>query len=83
MNDVYENRFFSLRQKIVKFFDRKLSRIKIENKDRKIIIDYLNLSILRSETTLKQVNEGSVVAKILGDFSNNELVKARLIGVLK
>lgn len=83
MNDVYENRFFSLRQKIVSFFDRKINRIKIENKDRKTIIDYLNLSILRSKTTLKQVNEGSVVAKILGDFSNNELVKARLIGVLK
>lgn len=83
MNNIYENKFFSLRQKLVNFFDKKVTNVKLHLSDISIIINYLNLSILRSESTLKIINEESTVAKIFGEYSNNDLVKAKLYGIQK
>lgn len=83
MNDMCENQFFSLRQKLVNFFEEKVTNLKIHLSDISIIINYLNFSILRGKSTLKIVNEESIVAKMFGEYTSNDLVKTKLYGIQK
>lgn len=83
MNNEFENRFFSLRQRLVDLFEGKKTRVVVREKDRITIINFVNLAILRSKKTLDIVNESSVSAKILGGFNNDFLVSSRIDGILK
>jgi len=83
MNDQYENQFFSIRKRLVEFFEKKRERLFLDDNDRKTIIRFINLAILRSEKSLRIVNETSITTKILGNLTNNDLVRARLSGILK
>lgn len=83
MNDQYENQFFSIRKNLVEFFDKKKEHFTFDDNDRKIVIRFINLAILRSEKTLNIVNETSITTKILGNMSNDDLIRARLSGILK
>lgn len=83
MNREYENKFFSLRQKLVDFFEGKKENVQIKKNDRDTIIRYINLAMLRSIKTLNTVNANSVAAMILGGINSNYLVTSRIKGVLK
>lgn len=83
MNDQYENQFFSIRKKLVDFFGKKKEIFHFDDNDRKIVIRFINLAILRSEKSLNIVNETSITTKILGNMSSDDLIRARLSGILK
>jgi hypothetical protein len=83
MNDQYESKFFSIRSRLVDLFNNKIKHYHFDEDERKVIINYINLSILRSKKSLDIVNEESIWAQITGGFSNNDLVLTRLNGILK
>lgn len=83
MNIEYESRFFYLRQRVVDLFNGKCDIVDFDDNDRKTIINYVNLAIVRSRSTLDSINIKSVWAQIHGGFSHNEVLNAKLNGILK
>ncbi len=83
MNKQYESKFFSLRDRLINVIEKKTkTEIKFGKKEQNIILDYLNLAALRSKATIDLINQKSIAAFFLGDFSNNDLMNAKLAGAL-
>lgn len=83
MNRKYENKFFSLKNLLINVIEKEgASKVRFGKNEQNIIIEYLNLAILRSQKTVDSVNDKSLAAIIVGGFSNNDLMKAKLSGNL-
>lgn len=83
MNKQYESRFFSLRNRLINVIEKKTEeQVKFGKKEQKIILDFLNLAILRSKETIDLVNRESITALFLGGLTNNDLMSAKFTGIL-
>lgn len=83
MNKQYESKFFSLRNHLINVIERKTEiQVKFGKKEQNIILEFLNLAILRSKETIDLVNRESIAAIFLGGLSNNDLMNAKFTGIL-
>lgn len=83
MNKNIEGKFFSLRDEIEKLFSERKKTIQFTHEKFMVIVNFLNLSILRGKMALDNVNNSIILSKTSFKYRSQDLVEPLMNGDLK